>query len=296
MEAEAEMHQGNWSSAINILDRVLRMDRTVYEAVYLKAVCLAALERLNEAIGLASDGARRCPKPQLRQEFGNLVEALQFIVAILPLVKGILAMLAGQHRDALGWFEQALRKDPNDPFVLSHKAICLMYAHRWQEALDTLTKVERQFRDDPIHHYHRCVCYLELGDPSRARNALQEARSRNPAAELRQVLDRMETAIEYAPRRGAIEAMNAERWNDALNQLQGLVRRNGNDAWAHYHIAVCHAKIAEDHLLSRYPNRAAAFQSITSARQAVEQADYYCDRGDTELRGAIDNLRSQLPR
>src|SRR5688572_11265049 len=76
-EAQDEMHAGNWKNAIAKLDRVLKLDRDCYIAMYLKATCLAAIPDLEAAVKLATDGEYRCPEPELKESFRQLLEQLQ---------------------------------------------------------------------------------------------------------------------------------------------------------------------------------------------------------------------------
>jgi len=291
-QAQAEMQAGNFSAALRLLDRVLRLDRVVYEAVFLKALCLAGMKRMPEAIRLANDGARQCPQQALREEFRKLAEALRFLQSLLPLLEACSAYEQRNYREAIQLFDQAMRELPGESLALNGKSVCLMHLEEWRPALNTLDQQRGEARNHPAHHFHRAICLMKLGDVAGARAAVQEARRHKPEADLRAQLDVLTEAI---PREDILTAMRAERWSDALQLLSPMVRRDHRNAWAHFHITVCHAKLAEQYSSGTFPGRASVIEEVRRAREALDLAGAACGQDEPDLRAAIDSLSRQLP-
>jgi tetratricopeptide (TPR) repeat protein len=436
IEAQKQMHQGNWSAALRSLDRVLKMDDEVHIARYLKAICLAGLQRLEEALRVADEGSHRCPDPQLTAAFANLVQELRAMVIFMPVLLGIAAMLQGEFKAAISRFENSLALKPRQPEVFYYKAICHMLAgepknaratvdkarqcspspeleqvlqeltqtisfkealekaqefmaegdfagalrllndqalnkvpgvqvpllraicqtrlgqareaekslqqiehldnsqearqivaqlreqialsgvkslidgatsamekERWQEALGKLKQAEGQLMhsapNHPIIHYYLAICYLRTNDPRNARTAVQKARSGGPDSELRGALDQLERAIDNYGKKSlweeALEALKNERCMDALTKLNAITSQDNKNAWAHFYTAICFVKLAEGQLKGYSPNRQIVTGAISAAKEALNKAERYCERGEKDLRSAITNLKKQLP-
>jgi len=125
-EIKDEMRRANWKKALSKLDRLQSM-QTLWEAVFLRAICLAGLGNYTEALAFASDGSKLCPEPDLRRAFESLESQIRSTVANLPLLQAQAAMERGDLRAALTGFDLFLRQQPRRPDVLYMKAICHIY-------------------------------------------------------------------------------------------------------------------------------------------------------------------------
>jgi tetratricopeptide (TPR) repeat protein len=143
LEAQAEMRADNWTLAIKKLDRVLKLDRKNYLAMYLKAICLSAIPNLEAAIKLATEGTRDCPDPELQHSFTLLLEELHEMLVYFPVVIGITAMTEQEYRIAITCFDSSLELRPNQPEVIFHKALCQLFEGELVEARASVKAARR---------------------------------------------------------------------------------------------------------------------------------------------------------
>ncbi len=187
MKAAAEMHIGRWQEAIRLLDKALKMSSEVYPAIYLKAICLAPLGRLDEAIRLASQGAGYCPDLNLGAAFEGLLQELQEMKIFLPLVNGIAAMMQGNIEGAISCFDITLGLEPRQPETL----------------------------------YYKALCHLNLGQMQSARNSAEQALRYSPPAELKKEIDGVIEVVETREKMDeAAGYMKSERYQEALHVLK----------------------------------------------------------------------------
>ena len=87
---------------------------------------------------------------------------------------------AARYEDALVFLEKALAQDPQRPFALREKTLCLMGLGKFKEALEILHRVGPETSRDAPFHQDRGRCLEWLGRVEEADKAFQKAARADP--------------------------------------------------------------------------------------------------------------------
>jgi outer membrane protein assembly factor BamD (BamD/ComL family) len=431
-EIKEEMRRANWKKALSKLDRLQSIE-TLWEPVFLRAICLAGLGNYNEALAFAADGSKLCPEPDLRRAFEALENQIRATVANLPLLQAQAAMQRGDLQVALTGFDLFLRQQPRRPDVLYMKAICHIYlgdvggAKRTcvqalacspapelasaikglmpvLEMAEIMAAAERamgqgdfrralQTLEDPrcerdmMAILLKVVCFIQLGEMQHAEGILHQIEQHDKSASTRQILamlrqqiaqagsnalieqamkaleaqnwgqavrlfeqvqtmigtaaesdpmlqfylaaaqlrngniagarvamdrswrnstdknlnkqlDQMKSVIEreeeQAPMRRAFSAMEARNWDEALGELRSILRLNPKDGNAYFHQALCHFQAGSAQMERPNANRAVVAEHFREGAASLSLAEKNCGWRDSQLKGAIANLKKQV--
>jgi WD40 repeat protein len=200
--------------------------------------------------------------------------------------------------------------------VTSEAATAAMKEGCWQEALISLSEVIARDRRNARTYFYKAICHAKLAEGhlvGEGKN-LEAARREISLSKLELALakkhrswsdDELRNAIvefkniEVLEDAVAIEeattAMNAGRWQEALNSLSAIIAHDGRNARARYYSAILHAKLAEAHLAYPNENTDSGRQEISIAKVELTRAEEYCSSEDIELQNAIAELKQQLP-
>jgi tetratricopeptide (TPR) repeat protein len=88
---------------------------------------------------------------------------------------GLLATREGHTDDAVRYFQQALRKNPDHPIALNNLGNAYRQQKQWTEAQDVLERAVQVSPQDPEANYSLAMVYAQLNDNDRAYEYLQKA-------------------------------------------------------------------------------------------------------------------------
>ena len=134
--------------------------------------------------GLGSVYLKREKLEQARASFQQALTLKASYPATLPNAwnnLGILATREGRTGDAIGYFEQALRLNPDHWIALENLGNAYRHEKRWKEARQTLERAVQIRPQDPEANYSLAMVYAQMDDTGRAYEFMQRALALRPA-------------------------------------------------------------------------------------------------------------------
>jgi thioredoxin-like negative regulator of GroEL len=262
-DAERAMGQGDFRGALRTLVDP-RCEREMM-AILLKAVCFIRLGEMQQAEGVLHQIEQRDNSASTRQ---------------------IVAMLRQQIAQA-------------GSSALIEQAMKALEVQNWGQAAKLFEQVEttigRSAESDPMLQFYLAAARLRNGDIAGAKVAMDRSRRNSIDKALNKQLDQMKEVIEkqeeHAPMRRAFSAMEANDWDSALGELRSILRINPKDGNAHFHQALCHFQLASSKMKV---NQQKAFEHLVEGRESLSQAEKHCGWRDSQLKGAIAQLKKQV--
>ena len=186
-----------------------------------------------------------------------------------------------RYDEAVGFYEQSLRRDPDQPDredVLAELAACQLKLRRHREALLTLEKLGGGRIADIL----RAECHLAIGDRDRARNLVAEVLRKTPDDLGALVLDG-EIHLEDGDPAGAVAP------------LDRAVAAHPRDYLARLKLAQAHAAIGRDAEAESERTEAERIRALRRAFADLHQAAWDAP-GDAVVRRQLAGMAAQLDR
>ena len=98
---------------------------------------------------------------------------------------GMMHLSTGRFPEALGYFEEALVRDPEEqdlPTVYSYMGVCLKELERYRETIETLEKAEQYDDERTDIHNLKGFCYYKLKEHEKAIACFEKVLRLNPAS------------------------------------------------------------------------------------------------------------------
>jgi tetratricopeptide (TPR) repeat protein len=157
-------HLQRFEEALQHLTRALRCGLETPEIWNNKGFCLARLGRRREASAAFKNALSKCGAESLE----ILCNAASVLVEL------------GAGKQALDYFDQALRVNADDHVLLNNVAFCLEKLGRCEQALKCYEKALSLDPGNPTYLYNQGLCLLRLQRWDRACERLQEAVGHDP--------------------------------------------------------------------------------------------------------------------
>ncbi len=162
------------SSSVNVLE-ILLADKIDLEAVRNLGHYVRQYQSVRKDAEKAAEAVRTTSKPHrdarlaaLYWMLGNNEQAESHAKkdadhALSLLVCGIIAETSGKLKEALGFFEKAVQKEPSSGPCALRRLGVLRALGRQEEALASIAKLEREFGDMPNLYYQKGRCLEDQG-------------------------------------------------------------------------------------------------------------------------------------
>jgi tetratricopeptide (TPR) repeat protein len=281
--AQAAMEKERWSQALPYLEEAVRLAPKAVLPQFYQAICHFKLEHWDEAERIAKKALPLCGKgdEQLREQLQLMLEQIPKAreAALLgPISK---ALEREDWRSGLKQAEEFLRtRDSTHPVVLFYKAVCEFKLGKRAEAKSTAQKA------------------LEYATGSEYASVRQQ---------LNQIIEAANVPTWVEDMNKAVQAMNRQRWGEAIPHLDKVLKRDSTAAQAYYYRALCkHQSMMElinqggglkREMLQPTINW---FQDVRSDLDKAERhrsySEYELGEGISKLSGAVDNVLDQLRR
>jgi tetratricopeptide (TPR) repeat protein len=157
-------HIQQFEEALRHLTRALRCGLETPDIWNNKGFCLARLGRRREASVAFKNALSKCGAESLE----ILCNAASVLVEL------------GAGKQALDYFDQALRANADDHVLLNNVAFCLEKLGRCEQALKCYEKAVALDPCNPIYLYNQGLCLLKLQRWDRAYESLQDAVGHDP--------------------------------------------------------------------------------------------------------------------
>jgi Flp pilus assembly protein TadD len=166
---------------------------------------------------------------------------------------------AGHPDDAVGYFEQALRINPDDADTHSSLGLALLQLGRTQEAIPHLERALRINPDDADAHNSLALALLQLGRSQEAIPHLEHALRIDP--------DYTDAHVNLG------NALFQEgRVSEAFSHYQQALRLNPNSPLAHDNLGVTFEKLGRvPEAIEQYQQALKLNPDLTAAREAIER-------------------------
>jgi Flp pilus assembly protein TadD len=166
---------------------------------------------------------------------------------------------AGHPDAAVGYFEQALRINPDDADTHSSLGLALLQLGRTQEAAHHLEQALRIDPDDVDAHNSLALALLRLGRPQEAIPHLEQALRINP--------DSVDAHVNLGN-----ALFQGGRVSEAFSHYQQALRLNPNSPLAHDDLGVTFEKLGRvPEAIEQYQQALKLNPDLTAAREAIER-------------------------
>jgi Flp pilus assembly protein TadD len=166
---------------------------------------------------------------------------------------------AGHPDAAVGYFEQALRINPDDADTHSSLGLALLQLGRTQEAAPHLEQALRIDPDDVDAHNSLALALLRLGRPQEAIPHLEQALRIDP--------DSVDAHVNLGN-----ALFQGGRVSEALSHYQQALRLNPNSPLAHDDLGVTFEKLGRvPEAIEQYQQALKLNPDLTAAREAIER-------------------------
>jgi tetratricopeptide (TPR) repeat protein len=270
--AQRAMGQEKWKEAARLLDGVLEEQADFVPALFFRSVCHMRLSEWDEAEAMAESTLGKCGSGDkaIREQLTQMLEQLPMARNAVALKPVTAALEKEDWAGAIRAADKYLAAESPSATVLFYKALA-------------------QFRLKKARDAHQT-----------AREGLNCATSSTPK-EIRRQLEQILEASDLPPwaeaLQAAVEAMNKERWTDAIEKLDEVLRSNDN-AQAYFYRALAKFRAAMDEIKSS--GGVSSFMvsyhvdKIAKAWEDIEEANRYVSSSDKELKKAISTLQQNI--